>query len=517
MAFLIIIMIPIVLLAVSGSAIINYQMNSIQQSYDVEARTLETIINPMHILNKVTRGVYNDIKTSALKTPERLEDMDYIEELNYKLEGRYSFIVLRKNDEILFLGDNVRLNKIKESLPVFGVYRGNIDGAIYIGGKNPYMVKQQDFYYEDNSEGSIFIITDVNTFIPEVRVTVIQITVSFIVILCLTAIILTFWIYRSILRPLNTLRTAAKELKDGNLNYSIQSTEDDEIGALCDDFEKMRIKLKELIETKMQYEVDTKELISNISHDLKTPLTAIQGYAEGIMDGVADTPEKQKKYLKTIYTKTNDMTTLVDELSLFSKIDCDSMLYNFMNVNLNHYFNDCINEITLDLEVKNIDVAFFNYTESEPKVIADAEQLKRVINNIIGNSSKYIGKKKGIINIRIKDSSDFVQVEIEDNGKGIAKKDLPYIFDRFYRTDASRNSSMGGSGLGLSIAKKIIEDHGGRVWITSKEEVGTSIFFTLKKSEEGMLADAPTDKLCKENSDHIKRFGINKKNSRLEG
>ena len=110
--------------------------------------------------------------------------------------------------------------------------------------------------------------------------------------------------------------------------------------------------------------MDTRELISNISHDLKTPLTAIKGYSEGIMDGVADTPEKKEKYLKTIYTKANDMTSLVDELTLYSKIDCNSMPYNYLNINLDHYFTDCINELTLDLEVKNIDLAYFNYTNA---------------------------------------------------------------------------------------------------------------------------------------------------------
>ena len=117
-------------------------------------------------------------------------------------------------------------------------------------------------------------------------------------------------------------------------------------------------------------------------------------------------------------------------------------------------------------------------------VIADAEQIKRVVDNIIGNSLKYMDKKKGIINIRILDVGDFVQVEIEDNGKGIGQKELPYIFDRFYRTDSSRNSATGGSGIGLSIVKNIMEDHGGKVWATSKENVGTVMYFVLRKYQE---------------------------------
>nr|MCR5510690.1 ATP-binding protein [Lachnospiraceae bacterium] len=111
----------------------------------------------------------------------------------------------------------------------------------------------------------------------------------------------------------------------------------------------------------------------------------------------------------------------------------------------------------------------------------DPEQMKRVINNIISNSVKYIDKPNGVIDIRILDEVDSIRIEIEDNGKGIAPKDLARIFERFYRTDSSRNSSKGGSGIGLSIVKKIIEDHGGYIWATSKEGEGTCIHFVLRK------------------------------------
>jgi signal transduction histidine kinase len=492
-AFIIMSIIPITMIFMSFGAIVNYQKNSVQESYEVESDTLEILVNPVKILNRVTRGVYNSIKNSALKEPEKFEDLRYIKQLNSDLEEKYSFLVLRKDHKFIFSGNHDKLDKIKNSLPEFRTYEGNIDGAIYVGGKNPFLVKEQDFYFSDGSEGSAFIITDVNTILPQIKASAVQIVMSIIITICFTGIILILWIYRGLLRPLNTLRIATNQIRDGNLDYSIRIKEDDEIGVLCEDFEKMRIKLKELMQERIQYEEDTRELISNISHDLKTPLTAIKGYAEGIMDGVADTKEKKDKYLKTIYTKANAMTSLVDELSLYSKIDCNTMPYDFLNINLERYFNDCINELTLDLEVKNIDLAYFNYADSELNVVADAEQLKRVINNIIGNSAKYIGRKKGIINIRIREANEFLEVEIEDNGKGISKEDLGNIFDRFYRTDVSRNSSKGGSGLGLAISKKIIEDHGGKIWASSKEKVGTSIFFTLKRCDCNVNLDLPSD------------------------
>lgn len=479
-----IILIPIILISVTSGVIANYQVNSIKQSYDVDNNTMQQILtNPIQIMNRVTRGVYNDIKLVALKNPGKLEKTEFLEGLNNELKSKYSFIVLRKNASLIYTGDKEKAEQVRDKLPGFGVYNTEMDGGIYVGGENPFLVKQQDFYFQDGSEGSVFVITDVNTLVPQIKSTVIQFVISFVIIICLTAVILVYWLYRSLLSPLNTLRIATNRMKNGDLNFSIQTMADDEIGMLCGDFEQMREKLKELIEGRMQYEEDMRELISNISHDLKTPLTAIKGYAEGIMDGVADTPDKMDKYLKTICTKATDMTSLVEELSLYSKIDCNTIPYSFANINLDHFFTDCIEELSLDLEVKNIDIGYFDYTDTCLHVVADAEQLKRVVNNIIGNSVKYINKK-GIINVRINDDGEDVRIEIEDNGKGIAAKDLPYIFDRFYRTDYSRNSSQGGSGLGLAIVKKIIEDHGGRIWATSKEDVGTTILFTLKKSEE---------------------------------
>jgi signal transduction histidine kinase len=457
-------------------------MNSIQQSYDMEGNTLQIFVNPIKILNRLTRGTYNEIKLAALKDPNKLENQVYIMKLNDELEDKYSFITVRKNDQFIFTGNETKLNMIKDNLQKFGVYNTDVDGGMYVGEKHPFLVKSQDFYFSDGAEGTIFVITDLNIIVPQIKAVAIQSIISFLIIICFTASILMFWIYRSIIKPLNILRIATNQIRDGDLDYSVQSENDDEIGELCADFEEMRIRLKELIENRMQYDEDIKELISNISHDLKTPLTAIKGYAEGLMDGVADTPVKQDKYLKTIYTKANDMSVLVDELAFYAKIDSNTVPYTFNDINIHEYFDDCMEDLSLDLEVKNIKIIYDNDISQTVQVAADAEQLKRVINNIIGNSVKYLDKKDGKIEIRIHDIGEFVQIEIEDNGAGIPSEDLPYIFDRFYRADSSRNSKKGGSGLGLAISKKIIEDHGGKIWAASEAGNGTIIYFTLKKS-----------------------------------
>ena len=304
------------------------------------------------------------------------------------------------------------------------------------------------------------------------------------IILVFTALSVGLWIYRSIAVPLVKLKKATQNIKEGNLDFVLEVEGKDEFSQLCQDFEEMRKRLKESTEEKILMDKENKELISNISHDLKTPITAVNGYVEGIMDGVADTPEKMDRYVRTIYNKINEMDHLINELTFYSKIDTNRIPYTFSKLNVEDYFSDCAEELELEMETRGIELVYANYVEKDVQVIADGEQIRRVIHNIVSNAIKYMEKPKGIIQLRVKDVGDFIQVEIEDNGKGIAAKDLPYIFDRFYRTDVSRNSSKGGSGIGLSIVKKIMEDHGGKVWATSRLGIGTIMYFVLRKYQE---------------------------------
>ena len=305
--------------------------------------------------------------------------------------------------------------------------------------------------------------------------------VAMAITLIITSALITAWINKDIYKPLKELSVAMQHIAEGDFDYRMARVREDELGKLFENYEQMRLQLKENEEEKAQNEKKSKELVSNISHDLKTPITSIKGYVEGIMDGVADTPEKMDKYIKTIYNKANDMDRLINELTTYSGIDSNKIPYHFHIINVSNYFSDCVEEVGLDLESKNIHLNYTNLAPADTCIVADPEQLKKVINNIIGNSIKYMGHSNGVIDIRILDEGESVKIEIEDNGKGIPAKDIGNIFERFFRSDASRNSMQGGSGIGLSIVKKIIEDHGGYVWATSKEGEGTCMHFVIRK------------------------------------
>lgn len=326
---------------------------------------------------------------------------------------------------------------------------------------------------------AVVIFSDIQ-YVP--REFVLHLFIGTIAFLLLLAIIITYWVNSGVFMHIKQLNEAMQSIAEGNFDYSLSPMETSgEISELYASYEDMRLKLKDSRDERIENEQKNSELISNISHDLKTPITAIKGYVEGIMDGVADTPQKQERYIKTIYTKSMELDRLINELTYYQGIDSNRIPYNFHRINVNDFFIDCVEDIGLDLENQNIQLNFENLLLPDTMIIADSEQLKKVINNIIGNSIKYLDKPAGIIDIRLLDEVDAIRVEIEDNGKGIAAKDLGRIFERFYRTDASRSSSQGGSGIGLSIVKKIIEDHGGYIWATSKEGEGTCMHFVIRK------------------------------------
>ncbi|MDE6916128.1 MAG: HAMP domain-containing histidine kinase, partial [Lachnospiraceae bacterium] len=263
-------------------------------------------------------------------------------------------------------------------------------------------------------------------------------------ILIFTSAVITAWLNRDVYRPLKELSVAMQHISIGDFDYHMNGGRGDEIGVLFNNYEQMRLQLKESEEEKAQNEKKSKELVSNISHDLKTPITSIKGYVEGIMDGVANTPEKMDKYIKTIYNKANDMDRLINELTTYSGIGSNKIPYHFNILNVTEYFSDCVEEVGLDLESENIHLNFTNLLSADTCVVADPEQIKKVINNVISNSVKYMDHENGEIDIRLLDEGESVKIEIEDDGKGIASKDIGSIFERFYRTDASRNSLQGG-------------------------------------------------------------------------
>ena len=480
--FLTIILLPLVL-ASTAFILIGGALAKEQEEYGFRNNDYNMLIDPADASRLISDEIFLTVKGILEEDPFKLEDAEVLDTINERIVNKSSYIIVRNKDELYYTGNEVAARKIFDRLPDFQEEDalGELNRSYYYDDMKK-LVRQMDFYFADGSEGSFFVVTRANSILT--RRLFVDMAIAIMVILIITSLFLTNWISKGVFVPVNQLNIAMQNIAEGNLEYMLPDSGEGEIGELYRNYEDMRLRLKESTDEKIFAEKQNKELVSNISHDLKTPITAIKGYVEGIMDGVADTPEKMDKYIRTIYNKANDMDRLINELTVYSGIDSNRIPYHFHRINVSDYFGDCIEEVGLDLESKNISLDYSNLVAPGTVIIADPEQLKRVINNIISNSVKYLDKPKGEIDIRLLDEVDSIRVEIEDNGKGIAAKDLPKIFERFYRTDASRNSSQGGSGIGLSIVKKIVEDHGGYIWATSKEGEGTCMHFVIRKYQE---------------------------------
>ncbi len=464
----------------------NMRVHSLEREYGMEI-TMSHLINSVQMLNETTTRVWEEMDAQAQKDPDEFLKFAFLQEMDAELESKLSFLLLIRENEVYYCAENEEtLTGLVDNLPPYGSAEDDAkENGVYIGGRKKAMVKQVDLDFSDGTKGSAYIITTAAALVPQVWILVAQMIGVTLLVLVITGLLLTLWINAGINKPILKLQEAARQITEGNLTFTLETDGTDEISDLTREFETMRSRLEQSEKEKKRYDSESRELIRNISHDLKTPITTVKGYVEGIMDGVADTPEKMDRYIRTIYSKAIEMDRLVNELTFYSKIDTNRIPYHFTRLNVYEYFNDCFEELKPEMDEYGISFTFEFLMDRTTLIIADPEQLMRVISNIVGNSVKYIDKEKGEISLRVLDMGDLVQVELEDNGPGIAPEELPAIFDRFYRTDESRSSATGGSGIGLSIVKKIIEDHGGSIWASSQLRHGTTIHFVLRKYREG--------------------------------
>jgi len=305
-----------------------------------------------------------------------------------------------------------------------------------------------------------------------------------VIIILLTGIVLAEILSKKIVIPLNKLRRAANEIQNGSLDERIDFTSKDELGQVCEDFDKMRLRLKESVRLQQKYEDGRKEMIAGISHDLATPLTSIKGYVSGLMDGIANTPEKQAHYLRTIYDTACNMDQLVDSLFLFSKLDLGRIPFNMEAVNLVSYFEDYCTEMQSQLNRLEMRISFVNHGGEAVRVNLDRVQFNRVLSNLMDNSVKYKKDGWGSIEIALSGRGGSAEIQFSDNGRGVEDSEADKIFDSFYRTDVARTNVAKGSGLGLAITKQIVEQMGGTINAKGNLNEGLTVNIVLPKCHE---------------------------------
>lgn len=285
---------------------------------------------------------------------------------------------------------------------------------------------------------------------------------------------------RTITAPIKKLSDGANEIAGGNLDYHIDYDSTNEIGTTVKSINDMTEKLKNLMQTKEEIEQSRKKMTAGIAHDLRTPLTSIKGYVEGLMDGIANTPEKQERYLNTIYSSAKDMENLLDELLTLSRFEEGKIKLEQIRIDIVQFLREYLNERPQDNR------AVITFTPPSYKgsldVMLDPNRFSRVLNNIISNAIKYSSTaRKPRIDISLEVYDKSVIIALKDNGIGISDENLKHIFESFYRADQARTRVQDGSGLGLAVCKEIVELHNGHIWATSKEGSGTTMMISLQR------------------------------------
>lgn len=278
---------------------------------------------------------------------------------------------------------------------------------------------------------------------------------------------------KRIFRPIEKLNRGVQEIARGNYDVMIETDVENEIGLLIDSFNEMARKLKSAEELKQDYEENRKSLIANISHDLKTPMASIQGYIEVILDGKLSSPDKMDKYLKIITHNTAYVNKLIDDLMLFSQLDMNRLDFNFEEVQFRAFMGDLMEEFQLELEERNARLYYRDKLEADCRLRIDSKRFYQAMRNIIGNAVKYGPEQDLVIKIELGRQEDYIKIAIEDNGPGIPADKLEHIFERFYRIDSERTKDLMSTGLGLAIARELIEAHGGMIVATSTDGKGS--------------------------------------------
>lgn len=286
--------------------------------------------------------------------------------------------------------------------------------------------------------------------------------------------------YENIIAPVISLKKQTEGIRQGDIDTVVLTNGIGELGELAGAVENLRVELKNSVYYRQKVDDNRKFLISSISHDLKTPVTSIRGYIDGVLDGVADTDKKKEEYLKKAIVKITHMNTMIDDLLLYSKLDLNQMTFDTRRIAINDYIQNLTNEYAVDFEREGKTLSFEDTMKKEVYVRIDGEKMRRAVQNIFDNAKKNIEKGDGWLKTILRESSAAVLIEFTDNGTGIQAKDLPHLFERFYRGDEARTAD-GSGGLGLAIAKQMIEGMGGRIWAISKDNEGASFIISLKK------------------------------------
>lgn len=308
---------------------------------------------------------------------------------------------------------------------------------------------------------------------------VLLIGMTAIVVLLFLASYFTRKMNRMIMEPMEALTAGAERIQSGNLTEAICYKGEEEFEHVCQAFNAMQYTILKDREARARTERARIDMVTGISHDLRTPLTSIQGYIKGVMDGVANTPEKRERYLQTAYESTEEMNVLLQKLFDFSRLESGQMPLHMVRADLAEYAAAYASKKEAAADPAQVKIIFHKPDRLLPEIAVDVDQIQRILDNLLENSIKYAGIRPVQIDLSVYASDDRIWMEWKDNGKGVPEEKLPRIFERFYRCDESRQEK--GSGVGLYVVQYIMKCHHGEA--TAENDGGLKIRLAFPRED----------------------------------
>jgi signal transduction histidine kinase len=375
--------------------------------------------------------------------------------------------VVADSDSIL-LGSNFADTSIKNSTKEITIPAPNRIIGLYIEGAG------QDQTQKLITSPAGYLHT-VHGGLPGINVTALQITYQSIgrfflragLIAIGIAIILTFFLSRRILSPIKALTSAARQFGKGDFSRRVEHDGKGEIGELAHSFNSMAENLE-------KNEQLRRNMVADVAHELRTPISNLKGYLEAISDGVVKPDEDT---IRSLNEEASSLSRLVGDLQELTLADAGKLKMTMQPEDISHIIKETVAAIQAKAAGKEL-VVTTNLPVELPLVEIDALRIRQVLNNLLSNAIAYTGKG-GKVTLTGRQQGDKVLISIEDTGEGIAQEHLPMIFERFFRVDKSRTRATGGSGLGLTIAKRIVEAHGGSIGVTSELGKGSTFTFSI--------------------------------------
>ena len=474
------IIIPIAIIAVLLTTFINAAKNNYIPS---AARTSD-----YSVINQIQWNSTVEEVAKCLDNGDEAEQKKELEKTAAPLEKNGTLVYVEKNSQPLYQSEG-EANALDAANGIFNINKDEnyslfSDSGIALvthtesgGNKFLIVIFNPDYSVPDAQPGSSVIDRTLTS-----RAGIFLLL--FILVFIIAIVVISLITSKTIVNPINKIARGANEIAKGNLDYEIQYQSKNELGQLAESFDYMRKRLKRSLIDKNEAAQREKEMVAGIAHDLRTPLTSVKGYVEGLRDGIADTPEKQQRYLDTIYDSTCGMESMLNDLLTVSKLELGTIELHKEKICVSE-FKEVAEQLGKELTLDGFEFEYSDNTKTNPAILVDTDRFSRVVDNIISNSIKY--RREGVqgkICLSISEYERSVIVEIADNGMGVEPESLPRIFDTLYRADKARTNVSDGSGLGLSVCKQLVEMHGGMIWAQNNSMGGLSIFISLPKFEE---------------------------------